>query len=126
AKLGMSNQDIQLTSPPSIDGVMGMFEGTPYTTIPHINSSRYAEPGHILDLTITNQSGGHHPFHLHGFSMQPISLTMPGSPTFTWPYREFRDNIDVPPGYTLTFRVRLDDRQLKDGMTLGGALGRWL
>ena len=51
---------------------------------------------------------------------------MPGFPTFIWPYREFRDNVDVPTGYTLTFRVRLDDRQLKDGMTLGGALGRWL
>jgi FtsP/CotA-like multicopper oxidase with cupredoxin domain len=126
AKLGISNQDIQLTSPPTIDGVIGVFEGAPYTTIAHIDSSRYAQSGQILQLTVTNQSGGHHPFHLHGFSIQPISLTMPGFPTFTWPYREFIDNIDVPSGYTLTFRVHLDDRELKDGMTLGGALGRWL
>ncbi len=58
--------------------------------------------------------------------MQPISLTRAGDPTFTWRYREFRDSIDVPANYTLTFRVRLDDRPLVDGVTLGGWLGRWL
>ena len=41
-------------------------------------------------------------------------------------YSEFRDSIDVPANYTLTFRVRLDDRPLVDGVTLGGWLGRWL
>ena len=78
-------------------------------------------------------SPAHHPFHLHGFSFQPISLAPRanapmGTPTgtITWPYREFRDNIDVPGNYTLTFRVRLDDRELVDGVTLGGSLGRWL
>lgn len=127
AKPGMANQDIQITSPPSIDGIQGMFDGfTPYGTAPHIDSSRYAEVGRVLELSVTNQSGGHHPFHLHGFSVQPISLTLTGSPTFTWPYREFRDNIDIPASHTLTFRVRVGDRELKDGLTLGGALGRWL
>jgi FtsP/CotA-like multicopper oxidase with cupredoxin domain len=125
-KPGMSSQDIQLTTPPGINGVVGMFDGfTPYTSAPHIASSRYAEPGRTLELRVTNNSNAHHPFHLHGFSFQPISLTRPGFPTYTWPYREFRDNIDLPANYTLTFRVRLDDRELKDGVTLGGALGRW-
>ncbi len=127
AKPGMSSQDIQITTPPGINGVSGSFEGfTPYTSTPHIASSRYAEEGRTLELTVTNTSSAHHPFHLHGFSFQPISLTRTGFPSFTWPYREFRDNIDVPANYTLTFRVRLDDRELVDGVMLGGSLGRWL
>lgn len=127
AKPGMSALDIQITTPPSIDGIAGDFHGfTPYTTTPHIDSSRYAEAGQTLELTVTNQTATHHPFHIHGFSFQPISLTMAGSPSYVWPYREFLDNVDIPPGYTLTIRLRTDDRPLKDGITLGGALGRWL
>jgi FtsP/CotA-like multicopper oxidase with cupredoxin domain len=126
--------DIRMTTPPGVNGVVGMFEDfVPYTAAPHINSSRYAEQGRILELTVINMSDAHHPFHLHGFSFQPISLVpRPGAPmgtptdTFTWPYREFRDNIDLPRNYQLTFRVRLDDRELLDGVTMGGALGRWL
>jgi FtsP/CotA-like multicopper oxidase with cupredoxin domain len=129
-KFGMADQDIALgTVMPllGVNGVVGTFEPfVPYSSAPHIGSSRYAETGRILELTVTNGSGAHHPFHLHGFSFQPIRLTQPGSPTFTWPYREFRDNIDLPSNYTLTFRVRLEDRTLLDGVTLGGALGRWL
>ena len=127
AKPGMSSQDIRITTPPAINGVVGSFEGfAPYTSAPHIASSRYAEAGRTLELTVTNTSPAHHPFHLHGFSFQPISLTRPANPTYTWPYREFRDNIDIPGNYTLTFRVRLDDRELVDGATMGGFLGRWL
>jgi FtsP/CotA-like multicopper oxidase with cupredoxin domain len=131
AKLGMADQDIELSvlggGMTGINGVAGSFEGfTPYTSIPHIGSSRYAEPGEVLELTVTNPSSAHHPFHLHGFSFQPISYTRMGGPNYDWPYREFRDNLDIPAGYTLTFRVRLDDRELADGVTLGGAFGRWL
>ena len=106
------------------------------------SSARYAKLGDVLQLTVTNMTGAHHPFHLHGFSIQPISLTdtmagpppppnssdaSPGiGPPYTFPYHEFRDNIDVPAGYTLTFRVRLDDRPQMDGVTLGGGLGRWV
>jgi FtsP/CotA-like multicopper oxidase with cupredoxin domain len=129
AKPGLSNQDIQITiaGGAGIDGVLGSFSGfAKFTDAPHIASSRYAEQDDILELTVTNTSNAHHPFHLHGFSVQPVSLTRPGFSTYTWPYREFRDNIDIPANYTLTFRVRLDDRELDNGMTMGGALGRWL
>ena len=130
-KDGMPNQDIQLStaggSQLGVNGIVGNFEGfTPYTNAPHIDSSRFAESGRTLQLTISNPTGAHHPFHLHGFSFQPISLTRTGFPTYTWPYREFRDNIDLPANYTLTFRVRLDDRELVDGVMMGGSLGRWL
>ena len=132
AKPGMSNQEIRITltgGMPSIDGVSG---GTgdhgsePYNLKPHFGSARFGQTGDVLELAVTNTSSAHHPFHLHGFSVQPVSLTRPGFPTYTWPYREFRDNIDIPAGYTLTFRMRLDDRALADGITPGGALGRWL
>ena len=60
--------------------------------------------GDILELTVTNTTGAHHPFHLHGFSIQPISLTTrPARARRTpGPYTEFRDNVDIPAGYTLT------------------------
>jgi hypothetical protein len=140
----MANQDIQLTNAANMLGINGIHgEHDPmgdYTLIEQPDSARYAKVGDVLELTVTNATGAHHPFHLHGFSIQPISLTdtqaganpptpdkVPGiGPPYTFPYREFRDNIDVPAGYTLTFRVRLDDRPLMDGTTLGGALGRWV
>lgn len=126
AEPGMANPDIQITTPPGINGVVGGFEGfAPYSSAPHIGSSRFAASGGILELTVTNSSQAHHPFHLHGFSIQPLTLAGP-TETYTWPYREFRDNIDIPGQHTLTFRVHLADRPLKDGLTLGGALGRWL
>jgi FtsP/CotA-like multicopper oxidase with cupredoxin domain len=130
--------DIKLTAgTPSVNGIPGdaLHGPPPYPNTPHIASSRYAAAavGRILELTVTNMTGAHHPFHLHGFSMQPKSLAPragapPGTPTgiFTWLYQEFRDSIDVPSNYTLTFRIRLDDRELVDGATLGGWLGRWL
>ena len=86
AKPGKSSQDIQITTigTPGVDGVKGSFEGfIPYSSAPHIPSSRYAEAGRLLELSVTNKSSAHHPFHLHGFSFQPMSLTRTGSPTFT-------------------------------------------
>jgi FtsP/CotA-like multicopper oxidase with cupredoxin domain len=134
AKPGLASQDIKLQTPPSIDGTQGSFGGfSPYTNAPHIPSSRWAEQGDILELTVTNETNAHHPFHLHGFSFQPLSLAPrvgapAGTPTetFNWPYSEFRDTVDIPSQYTLTFRVRIEDRELLDGATMGGALGRWL
>src|SRR5215212_6862677 len=63
-KNGMPDQDIGLTATGAttgINGKQGMFEGTPYTTIPHIDSSRYAEQSRTLQLTVTNESEAHHP-----------------------------------------------------------------
>jgi FtsP/CotA-like multicopper oxidase with cupredoxin domain len=139
-KFGMSNQDIKFNAGgqvTSVDSVVGNFEGfVPYSSAPHINSTRYAEQGRTLQLSVTNMSPAHHPFHLHGFSFQPVSLLpragAPAGPGTTggipapWPYREFRDNFDIPGHYTFTFRVHLEDRELVDGVTMGGAFGRWL
>jgi hypothetical protein len=80
--------------------------------------------GDILELSVTNLTGANHPFHLHGFSIQPLDLKS-GATTYTFP-TEFRDNVDIPPGYTLRFRVQITDRPKADGVTPGGAYGRWL
>ncbi len=112
-KLGMSAQNIKLSQNGQvdlgIDGVFGTHEvAGDYMLAPHLGSSRYAKVGDTLELSVQNQTGAHHPFHLHGFSIQPLSLTKAASPTYTWRFHEFRDNVDIPPGYTLTFRVRID------------------
>ena len=77
-KFGRSNQDIKFDAGgavTSVDSVVGNFEGfVPYWSAPHIDSTRYAEQGRTLQLSVTNMSPAHHPFHLHGFSFQPVSL----------------------------------------------------
>jgi FtsP/CotA-like multicopper oxidase with cupredoxin domain len=130
AKPGTASQDIQLTANGGSLGV-NFVQGThdfpgDYSTAPAPASARYARLGDTLELTITNTTDSHHPFHLHGFSIQPLSYTRASFPTYTFPYREFVDEIDVPARYTLRFRVRLDDRPLMDGTTPGGGLGRWV
>ena len=132
AKDGMASQDIRLTQVGTvslgIDDKEGHHDPTPdFMTTAHELSARYAASlGDTLELTVTNTTNAHHPFHLHGFSIQPLSLTISGGPNYTFPYHEFRDNVDVPKHYTLHFRLRLDDRPLMDGVTPGGGLGRWV
>lgn len=129
-KPGLGNSNIKLTQTSqtalSIDNTYGTHDITgDYQAAPHLDSSRYAKEGDILQLSVQNTTWEHHPFHLHGFSIQPISLSNGGA-TYTWPYPEFRDTVDIPGGYTLTFRVRLDPRPQPDGTTPGGTLGRWV
>ncbi len=138
-KAGNPSEQIQFQAAgnPKIDGVAGtalmmdpitMMPYAPYTRSPHIGSTRYAENGRLLELTITNTTNAHHPFHLHGFSFQPKNIRPEagGAPLFTWPYNEFRDTIDLLPHTRLIIRLRLDNRPLADGVTTGGAFGRWL
>ena len=130
AKLGSANQNIKFTVGPTagtigVDNITASHDAPNYETAPHLGSTRYAKPGDTLELSLTNTTQAHHPFHLHGFSIQPLSLSN-GTQTFTWPYPEFRDNVDIPGGFTLTFRVRIDPRPQADGTTPGGELGRWL
>jgi FtsP/CotA-like multicopper oxidase with cupredoxin domain len=114
-----------------IDNVTGSHDVADYATAPHQGpappgdgSTRYARLGQTLQLTVKNNTGAHHPFHLHGFSIQPKTLVNGGA-TYTFP-NEYRDNVDVPPGYTLTYRVKLEDRAKADGTTTGGGVGRWV
>jgi FtsP/CotA-like multicopper oxidase with cupredoxin domain len=131
-QLGMPNEDIQITvSPPSINGFAGTHDFTvDYTQQPHGGASRWALIGDVLQLTVTNTSPADHPFHLHGFSIQPLTFTncqafghVP-TPDYTFPH-EFMDNIDIPGECTLTLRVQLEDRPFPNG-TPGGGLGGWM
>lgn len=136
---GSTNKDIQLTFfnntgafQPSIDGVpmprdfTGLVGGNPLNPF-FLESARHAELDKTMELTVTNVTGAHHPFHLHGFSVQPITLAPRAGtkgPKYKFP-PEFRDIVDVPENYTLTFRVSLDDH-LKPDLSPGGGKGRWL
>ena len=130
-KLGRFDDNIQLTAggTPSIDTFPGDFGGfMPYSDADHENSTRWAIEDDLLHLSIENTTSAHHPFHLHGFSFQPVSITN-GVDTLTWGYQEFRDNVNVPAGATLNFRVKIEnDRRFADdnAANVGGALGRWL
>ncbi|HEX5589393.1 MAG TPA: multicopper oxidase domain-containing protein [Candidatus Limnocylindrales bacterium] len=133
-EMGMPDQDIELTvgPPVGINHVQGSHDfSVDYTLQEHHASSRWALIQDTLQLRVVNKSPADHPFHLHGFSIQPLSLTecppfgsMTPGPNFTYP-PEFVDNIDVPGNCTLTLRVRLDDRPFP-GLTPGGGLGRWM
>jgi FtsP/CotA-like multicopper oxidase with cupredoxin domain len=136
---GSADETLRLTTVglPAIDTVDGfLFDtglpGGDFTTIPSIASSRFAALGDLLELTISNESnvsGGaaHHPWHPHGFSIQPVRFVenAGGTTVFTFHYNEFVDVVDIPPGHSLVYRVRLDDRPKSDFVTAGGALGRW-
>ncbi len=127
---GTANQTIRFTAPPAgIDGIAGGFDAAAvedYRDIPHIGSTRYARVGDLLTLEVANQTMAHHPFHLHGFSFQPIRIKRGGKTVFRYKQPEFVDTMDVPAGHTLEFRVRLDDRPMRSGKAEGGAIGRWL
>jgi FtsP/CotA-like multicopper oxidase with cupredoxin domain len=119
--------DVAAPNSLGVDGVFGTHDVTgDYSDALHLGSTRYVKEGETLQLQIENTTGASHPFHLHGFSIQPVSLTKPANPTYNWAYREFRDNVDIPAGYTLTFKIRIEPRPKPDGTTAGGALGRWV
>ena len=131
-KPGSPDETIRLTvsgALPTIDGVAGRFDagGLDYTSIPHIATSRFARVGDLLELEVTNETRAHHPFHLHGFSFQPVRVLDPArEPILRFDYSEFIDTFDIPSEHSLVFRVRLNDRPRMDGTSPGGALGRWM
>lgn len=138
---GSTNPDIQLTFWTNIGAFEGSIDGVPmprdFTGLGkdglrssgnpfYLASSRHAALANTMELTVTNTTGAHHPFHLHGFSFQPKSLTSSiGGRSYSFPYNEFVDILDVPAFSTLTFRVSLADRPTMD-KSVGGGLGRWL
>jgi FtsP/CotA-like multicopper oxidase with cupredoxin domain len=131
-KPGLASSNITLTNGAGgfgVNDVHGTHDaGGDVGDAPHLGSTRYVLPGQTLELTTTNQTASRHPFHLHGFSFQPLALTKAGAPTFTWDYREFVDTVDIPAGYTLRYRVRIDPRpQAGDPAdATGGEVGRWM
>jgi FtsP/CotA-like multicopper oxidase with cupredoxin domain len=136
---GSLNKDIQLTFWTNIGAFEASIDGVPmprdftgrgkdglasHGNPFYLASARHSTIANALELTVTNTTGAHHPFHLHGFSFQPKSLTS-STASYSFPFNEFRDIVDVPAFSTLTFRVSLDDRPTTK-KSVGGGLGRWL
>jgi FtsP/CotA-like multicopper oxidase with cupredoxin domain/streptogramin lyase len=108
--------------------------------VPHPPSAVWAHAGDVLQLAIANETDAVHPYHLHGFSMQPIAIYSANLQTnlYNFPYNQFVDTWDIMPGEALVFRIKLEDRAvLADTATggpltlgmdspRGGNLGRWL
>jgi hypothetical protein len=115
-----------------------------WTNVPHPPTALWARVGDVLQLAVVNKIGGAgtpiHPYHLHGFSMQPMYIMSANLLTnlYTFNYNEFLDTIEVYPGTAIVFRIRLTDRPtfadtatggpvtLGASAPSGGALGRWL
>lgn len=114
--------------------------------VPRPPNARYAHVGDILELTVRNETQSAHPYHLHGFSMQPVRMIDNASGTilYEFDYDEFLDTIDVHGNQSYVFRTRIDDRpKICDeapgvppdtgpvlapctASTCGGVVGRWL
>lgn len=134
---------------PSIDGFSAMLDTNmgngDFMNVARPPTARYARVGDLLELTVRNETNAVHPFHLHGFSMQPMRIVDNATATtlYTFDYDEFIDSQDVYANQSFVFRVRLDDRGIicdssgsppdpgpvlaacSDAPT-GGAIGRWL
>lgn len=145
---GMTNPEIILeglvTGILAINGIQGHFEdsGPDYKQVPYQGATRYARIGDVLELTVKNGTGGQdHPFHLHGFSFQPVRIIDNNTEDtlYTYDYNEFVDVIDIHGNQGVVFRVRLDDRPIitdtrqeadaplpNQFIPSGGAAGRWV
>ena len=135
ALAGSADQTMRFTAfgNVSMDNVAGMIldEGAippdSFMDLPYLASSRYARVGSLLQLTIRNDTPSHHPWHPHGFAIQPVRFidNATGATLFEFPFNEFVDTVDIPRFTSLVYRVRLDDRPSDSLTRTGGAVGRW-
>lgn len=94
-------------------------------------TARFASLGQVIRWEVTTLSGMAHPFHLHGFSFQPVAITWWPDPEhgeadapaqrLRWDRATFEDTIVVPGHTTVEILVRLDDPS-----GAGLAAGRWM
>lgn len=151
---GSSDTTIRLTNQrpdrpnqaPSIDNFSAMLDTNvgngDVLNMPRTKVSRYARLGDTLELSVKNETNAVHPFHLHGFSMQPVRVVdnTNGQTLYTFDNDEFIDTFEIYARQRFVFRIRLDDRTkdcdvggLPGPVTAscsdaddGGAVGRWL
>jgi FtsP/CotA-like multicopper oxidase with cupredoxin domain/sugar lactone lactonase YvrE len=153
--LGTSSSAIVFSNSVPINGsatgpTIGGYAATPldgnsgngsWPFVPHPPTALWAGVGTVLQLAIANSTADSaHPYHLHGFSMQPVAIYTADLKTnlYNFPNNEFVDTMDVLKGQALVFRIKLEDRPvLADSATggpvttgisaaSGGGLGRWL
>ena len=115
---------------PSINSIKGDYLGDTVAgdQIPTQGSTRYARTEDVIEFVYANNTGAaHHPFHMHGFSFQPISIhrfqnvdsdndgiddtvTLIDPPLHTFDYNEFVDVEVMQPGHALKYRMKMNDR----------------
>jgi len=110
--------------------------GGPSQILP--DSHKRARLGDTVMWEIKNNTSMAHPWHLHGFSYQPLEFvfyahemvhthpntTIPDVDTFVhYPFEasEFEDTTLIPPHTALRYLVRIDDPNGNQG-----SVGRWL
>lgn len=115
---------------PSINSIKGDYLGFQVAgdQIPTQGATRYARTENVIEFVYANNTGAaHHPFHMHGFSFQPISLhsfqrvdsdadgiidtvTLDEPPLHTFDYNEFIDVEVMQPGVAIKYRMKMNDR----------------
>jgi FtsP/CotA-like multicopper oxidase with cupredoxin domain len=114
---------------PSINAVKGNYLGFPVSgdQIPTQEATRYARTENVVEFVYANNTGAaHHPFHMHGFSFQPISIHTfeevdsdeDGIPDtvvldellHTFDHNEFIDVEVMQPQTALKYRMKMNDR----------------
>jgi len=118
---------------PSLDGEQVFWMPTgPFQPTP--DNTRYVTAGDVVEWTIeTKTASADHPWHIHGFSFQPIRIELDtggGYVTlYDWDFVEYVDSIYVPARHRVTYRFLVDDRMYigEDNVqSPNGVLGRWL
>jgi FtsP/CotA-like multicopper oxidase with cupredoxin domain len=115
---------------PAINSIKGDYLGDAFAgdQIPTQGSTRYARTEDVIEFVYANNTGAaHHPFHMHGFSFQPISIhrfnnvdsdedgindtvTLIDPPLHTFDYNEFVDVEVMQPATALKYRMKMNDR----------------
>lgn len=94
-------------------------------------TAKHARLGDRIRWEVRNNSRMSHPYHLHGFSFQPIEMVLRPDPEedpddatavrVPWDHDEYEDTVILPGFASLVLRVALDDPSGD-----GAAAGRWM
>lgn len=126
----LTNEVADETRFPSINAVKGNYEGVTAAgdQVPTQGATRYARLGDVVEFVYANNTGNaHHPFHMHGFSFQPISIhdfdevdtngdgvtdsvSLIDPPVYTFGHNEYVDVEVMQPGKALKYRMKMNDR----------------
>ena len=99
------------------------------------NNTRYVRVGDIIEWTVeTITPHVDHPWHMHGFSVQPIKMELKQADgtyitLYEWDYVEYLDVIYVSAFHRVTYRFVVEDRPFIDSnnkLFPNGVFGRWL
>ena len=80
----------------------------------------------MLELTVRNETDAAHPYHLHGFSMQPLRMVKnsDGTTLYDFDYDEFIDTMGMFAAATASFadvsRVAIGEPEIADVKQVGG------